>query len=178
MAEKLKDAEDRLLESMFAAEPIADDGFSQRIVTHIRRRVWVRRLALPVAMLVGGLVAFKPAMQLVTVSSTLLGVVPREFDCGRHSRHTSTQRLGLRSSIVTHVALGYIACMNLREQVERLLPNWERWYPSLFDAASDLGLIRAEVCDPNSLLLTRRHAKVRQRAEDAHREKWGGKSNE
>jgi hypothetical protein len=24
-------------------------------------------------------------------------------------------------------------------------------------------------------LLTRRHAKVRQRAEDAHREKWGGK---
>jgi hypothetical protein len=30
-------------------------------------------------MLVGGLVAFKPATQLVTVSSTLLGVVPREF---------------------------------------------------------------------------------------------------
>jgi hypothetical protein len=79
MAEKLKDAEDRLLESMFAAAPIADDGFSQRIVTHIRRRLWVRRLALPVAMLVGGLVAFKPATQLVTVSSTLLGVVPREF---------------------------------------------------------------------------------------------------
>ena len=79
MAEKLKDAEDRLLESMFAAKLIADDGFSQRIVTRIRRRVWVRRLALPVAMLVGGLVAFKPAMQLVTVSSTLLGVVPREF---------------------------------------------------------------------------------------------------
>jgi hypothetical protein len=40
--------------------------------------------------------------------------------------------------------------------------------------ASDLGIIRPEVCDPNSLLLTRRHAKVRQRAEDAHREKWGG----
>ena len=36
--------------------------------------------------------------------------------------------------------------MNLREQVESLLPAWERWYPSLFDAASDLGLIRAEVC--------------------------------
>jgi len=55
--------------------------------------------------------------------------------------------------------------MNLRDQVELLLPNWERWYPSLFDAAS------------NSLLLTRRHAKVRQRAEDAHREKWGGKAD-
>ena len=68
-----------------------------------------------------------------------------------------------------------LAAMNLREQVEELLPNWERWYPSLFDAASDLGVIKAVVCDPNSLLLTRRHSSVRQQAEDAHREKWGGK---
>ncbi len=80
--------------------------------------------------------------------------------------------------IVRCDGLGYIAGMSLRDQVEQLLPNWERWYPSLFDAASDLGLIKAEVCDPNSLLLTRRHAKVRQRAEDAHREKWGGRANE
>jgi hypothetical protein len=64
--------------------------------------------------------------------------------------------------------------MSLREQVEKMLPNWERWYPSLFDAASDLGLIKAHVCDPNSLLLSNRHARIRQRAEDAHREKWGG----
>ena len=64
--------------------------------------------------------------------------------------------------------------MNLREKVEELLPNWERWYPSLFDAAYDLGVIRAEVCDPNSLLLTNRHARIRQRAAEAHREKWGG----
>lgn len=68
--------------------------------------------------------------------------------------------------------------MNLRHKVEKLLPDWERWYPSLFDAASDLGIIRADVCDPNSLLLTNRHAKVRQRAEDAHREKWGGSEQE
>ncbi len=74
--------------------------------------------------------------------------------------------------------LGYIAGMNLRNQVESLLPDWERWYPSLFDAAYDLGIIKAEVCDPNSLLLTRRHHKLRQRAEDAHREQWGGKAQE
>jgi len=80
--------------------------------------------------------------------------------------------------IVSNPTLGYIADMNLRDQVETLLPDWERWYPSLFDAASDLGIIRAEVCDPNSLLLTRRHQKVRQQAEDAHREKWGGKAQE
>lgn len=86
--------------------------------------------------------------------------------------------MGRAFCIVTNVALSYIACMNLREEVEEMLPNWERWYPSLFDAACDLGLIKAEVCDPNSLLLTRRHARVRQRAEDAHREKWGGKEQE
>ena len=76
--------------------------------------------------------------------------------------------------VVTVNRVIYIEPMNLREHVEELLPNWERWYPSLFDAASDLGLIKARVCDPNSLLLTNRHARVRQRAEDAHREKWGG----
>lgn len=74
--------------------------------------------------------------------------------------------------------LGYIAGMNLREQVEALLPNWERWYPSLFDAATDLGILKAEICDPDSLLLTRRHQKVRQQAEHAHREKWGGQNEE
>ncbi len=76
--------------------------------------------------------------------------------------------------VVTADLLIYIHGMNLREQVEELLPDWERWYPSLFDAADDLGLIRARVCDLNSLLLTNRHARLRQRAEDAHREKWGG----
>jgi len=62
---------------------------------------------------------------------------------------------------------------SLREQVEQLLPRWMQWYPSLFDAASDLGLIRARVCPPGSLLLSRRHADVQRAAEEAHREQWG-----
>lgn len=64
--------------------------------------------------------------------------------------------------------------MTLREQVEELLPGWRSWYPSLFDAAADLGLIRARVCSPNSLLLSTRHARVQASAEAAHREQWGG----
>jgi hypothetical protein len=64
--------------------------------------------------------------------------------------------------------------VNLREQVEQLLPGWESWYPSLFDAARDLGLIRARVCSPSSLLLSSRHSAVRQDAQNAHREQWGG----
>ena len=77
MAERLKDAEDRMLESMFQSESIADDGFSRRVVSRIRRRLWIRRLALPVAMLLGGAVAIKPLSQLVTAASKLLSVIPQ-----------------------------------------------------------------------------------------------------
>jgi hypothetical protein len=70
-------------------------------------------------------------------------------------------------------AFGYrLPVMTLREQVEQLLPDWENWYPSLFDAARDLGVIRARVCDPGSLLLSRRHAGVTSEAARAHRERW------
>jgi len=65
----------------------------------------------------------------------------------------------------------------LKAQVEALLPNWRRWYPSLFHAAEDLGVIRARVCDPNSLMLSNRHASVQSEAEHAHREQWGGDEN-
>lgn len=64
--------------------------------------------------------------------------------------------------------------MTLREQVDSLLPGWESWYPSLFDAARDLGVIRARVCPPSALLLSARHSSIRQEAENAHREQWGG----
>ncbi len=63
---------------------------------------------------------------------------------------------------------------SLREQVETILPGWETWYPSVFDAAVDLGLIRARVCAPSSLLLSNRHAAVQNQAAHAHREQWGG----
>ena len=68
--------------------------------------------------------------------------------------------------------------MNLRERVEQLLPAWRRWYPSLFDAATDLGLLRARVCPPSELLLSNRHAHIQRAAEAAHREKWGGGPDE
>ena len=64
--------------------------------------------------------------------------------------------------------------MSLRDEVEALLPGWEQWYPSLFDAAVDLGVLKARVCSPSALLLSRRHAAVNSAAIDAHRENWGG----
>ncbi len=64
--------------------------------------------------------------------------------------------------------------MTLREQVEHLLPTWESWYPSLFDAAVDLGVIKAQVCSPDDLYLSRRHSGVQSAAALAHRDQWGG----
>lgn len=62
--------------------------------------------------------------------------------------------------------------LNLREQVENLLPEWRSWYPSLFHAAEDLGLIRARVCAPATLMLSHRHAAVQSEALQAFKEKW------
>jgi len=70
---------DRWLASIFDAEPIADNGFSERIISRIRRRVWINRLALPVAALIGLAFALKPATQLVLALLPLLNVVPAEM---------------------------------------------------------------------------------------------------
>jgi hypothetical protein len=73
MVEKLQDSEDRLLGSMFQSKPIADDGFSRRVMARIRRQIWVRRLALPIALVLGVAVAAKPALQLVSIGSQVFG---------------------------------------------------------------------------------------------------------
>jgi hypothetical protein len=62
--------------------------------------------------------------------------------------------------------------LSLKDQVESLLPSWRSWYPSLFDAAEDLGLIRARVCSPSSLMLSNRHASVQSEALQAFKEQW------
>ena len=76
MAEHIKDEQDRLLEAMFASEPIADNGFSTRVVKQIRRRMWVRQVTLPVATVLGLLVSFKPLTQLVTSLAGLFQLLP------------------------------------------------------------------------------------------------------
>ncbi len=79
MADKIKDAEDRLLESLFSAEPIADDGFSSRVVGKIRRQQWLRRLTLPIAAAIGGAIAFKPAMAAFAIATRILATIPGEM---------------------------------------------------------------------------------------------------
>jgi len=79
MADKTSDAQDRFLESVFHSESIPDDGFSDRIVLTIRRRIWINRLALPVAALIGAAFALKPASQLIVALLPLLNIVPGDM---------------------------------------------------------------------------------------------------
>jgi hypothetical protein len=70
MAERMKDEQDRLLETMFESVPLADNGFSNQILRRIRRKLWVRRITLPAAVSLGGLIAYQP------VAAVLKGFYP------------------------------------------------------------------------------------------------------
>jgi hypothetical protein len=61
--------------------------------------------------------------------------------------------------------------MNLKQQVEKILPNWEKWYRTPFEAAVDLGLLK-ETPDSGELDLRKRHKKVQQEAEEYFKERW------
>ncbi len=76
MADKMKDAEDLKLEALFKSESIADAGFSTRIEKRMRRQLLINRFALPVAILIGGLIAFKPMIDLLSAFSHWLVISP------------------------------------------------------------------------------------------------------
>ena len=76
MVERMKDKDDLMLDSLFASESIPDNGFSTSVIKRVRRQIWVRRLALPVAFVVGGAIAFKPMVSLVSVLGGLFTAIP------------------------------------------------------------------------------------------------------
>lgn len=78
LADRMKNQDDLKLEALFRSEAINDDGFSDRVMKRIRWQMRVRRYAVPVAILVGGVIAAGPAMDLLMVASRLITVLPEE----------------------------------------------------------------------------------------------------
>lgn len=76
MAERTKDKEELRLEAMFRSDPLPDIDFSRKVMSRLRRQIWIRRLALPVAIFLGGLIAFKPATELLMTLFKVLNVLP------------------------------------------------------------------------------------------------------
>lgn len=93
MVDRMKDADDRTLEALFQAEPIADDGFSDRIVGKLRRRLWLRRLSLPIATVVGGAIAIKPMVAVGALFVRVLSSLPAELVASSTSWIPSLQML-------------------------------------------------------------------------------------
>jgi hypothetical protein len=72
MAERIKDKEDLALEAMFRSDRVPDDGFSARVVSRVRRRIWLRRLTLPFAVMLGLAISAKPMLQFARAVPDLL----------------------------------------------------------------------------------------------------------
>jgi hypothetical protein len=68
--------------------------------------------------------------------------------------------------------------VNLKEQVEKLLPNWQNWYATVFEAAVDLGLVKESHTKESDLDLRKRHKSIRREAENQFRKKWNIDDNE
>ena len=105
MVERMKDAEDRFLESMFDLAPVADDGFSDRVVRKIRRTLWMRRLTLPVAAAIGGSLAFKPVAGLAATAYKLLVGMPNDLVASATSNLPSIQLVVVGAMILAAALL-------------------------------------------------------------------------
>lgn len=79
MVDRMKDKADIRLETMFRSDTIDDGGFSERVVTRIRHKIWIRRWTLPIAIVTGALIAVKPAAELLTLLPVLMSLVPDEM---------------------------------------------------------------------------------------------------
>ena len=76
MVDRIKDKEELRLEALFSSDPVPDLGFSNKVMARVRRQMWVRRLTMPIALLIGGLIAVKPASDLIVAISEVLTVLP------------------------------------------------------------------------------------------------------
>jgi len=106
MAERIKDAEDRLLESMFESVPVGDDGFSAKVVRKISRRLWLRRLILPVAAAIGALFAVKPLAGLVKALAGLSVLIPQDMVSTTTSMFPQAQTIVLGALLLAVCLLG------------------------------------------------------------------------
>lgn len=79
MSEPTMDSEDQALNELFSTLAVEDDGFSSRVVSRLRRRLWMRRSVLPAAILLGLAIAGRPALELLTYSPDSARRVTAEF---------------------------------------------------------------------------------------------------
>jgi hypothetical protein len=105
MAERLQDEADKMLESLFRSEPVRDDGFSVNVVKRVRRKMWIQRLSMPVAMAIGVAIAAKPLVQLATAIPNLMTAVPTSVGSVANIEGISLGSLPQTSTIILGLVL-------------------------------------------------------------------------
>lgn len=112
------DNEDRVLREMFAHAPLADDGFSKRVMKRIRRRALLRRSLLPASMIIGVLIAAKPAVDLLSglfsVAAATSGGLLGDLAPGSLLQTAATQSQSLPGGAFTCVGLFAAALVMVR----------------------------------------------------------------
>lgn len=105
MVDHIKDEDDRRLEGMFATTALANDGFSERVVGKIRRRIWVRRLTLPVAAAIGGAIAVQPLSSLATMLFAFVNSLPIDLAATSANWLPSLPMIGLGGMLLAATML-------------------------------------------------------------------------
>lgn len=106
MADRIRDDVDERLVALFRTEPIADNGFSERITRRIRRRLWLRRLAIPLAAAIGGAIALKPLASMVTLLIQFARSLPLDIVATMPGWIPSVPLIGLGGLLLVAMLLG------------------------------------------------------------------------
>ncbi|NOX68056.1 MAG: hypothetical protein GXP15_02620 [Gammaproteobacteria bacterium] len=117
MADRLKDKQAPGLEAMFRSDPLPDLGFSKKVMARVRRQVWIRRLTMPAALIIGGSIAIKPASDIVIAMTQVFDTLPPKLtDAAVDFSGLSVSSLPhsatiLVSGVIALVALGLVRAL-------------------------------------------------------------------
>ena len=75
MAERIMDKDDLALAAMFRSDPLPDDGFSAKVISRVRHRMWIQRLALPLALVIGLAISARSLLQLIDAIAGILSAI-------------------------------------------------------------------------------------------------------
>lgn len=115
MADRQKDKEELRLEALFQSEPLPDQGFSRKVMLRVRRQMWMRRLTMPVALIIGGSFAIRPASDLVIAFTRILTEVPANLiDASLISPALSASSLPQFATLLVSGVIALVALLSVR----------------------------------------------------------------
>jgi hypothetical protein len=115
MADRQKDKEELRLEALFQSDPLPDEGFSRKVMLRVRRQMWVRRLTMPVALIIGGSFAIMPVSDLVIAFTNILTKLPASLiDASVISPALSASSLPQLTTILASGLMAIVALIFIR----------------------------------------------------------------